>query len=294
MHHYCDLHTHSIFSDGTLTPTQLIDLAEELGLGAVALTDHNTVLGLPEFLQAAEGKQVEAVPGVEFSVDYGTQELHILALYIQPAYYDQAMAIADQIQENKRKSNIELVEALNKAGYAISYEKIKASMPAGEPNRALIARELVRCGYVSSNQEAFATLLSSKHGYYHPPKRIDVFELISFVRSAGAVAVWAHPFLHLKQEEQIRQFLPRAVAAGLQGMEVRYSLYTPEQTRLAEALAKEYGLLPSGGSDFHGENKPLIHLGTGNGDLKVPLEFCEAMKKLADSQGMVSGKGKNA
>ena len=232
MNRFCDLHTHSVFSDGTLTPTELVELAEELGLGAVALTDHNTVLGLPEFLAAAEGKAVEAVPGVEFSVDYQDGELHILALYIRPEHYGAAMAIAGQMQENKRKSNIALVEALNRAGYAISYEKIKAAMPAGEPNRALIAAELKACGYVSSNQEAFRKLLSPKQGYYVPPKHIDAFELISFVRSIGAVAVWAHPWLHLKQEEQVREFLSKAIPVGLQGMETQYPLYTPEQTAL--------------------------------------------------------------
>lgn len=281
MKQLCDLHTHSIFSDGTLTPTQLVELAKELGLGAVALTDHNTVLGLPEFLAAAEKNGVEAVPGVEFSVDYQGGELHILALYIQPEHYEAAMAIAHEMQENKRKSNIALVDALNHAGYAISYEKIKASMPAGEPNRALIAAELTRCGYVSSNQEAFQKLLSPKHGYYVPPKRIEALELISFVRSVGAVAVWAHPFLHLKQEEQIREFLPKAIKAGLQGMETRYPLFTPEQTQLAEALAKEFGLLQSGGSDFHGANKPDIQLGTGKGSLEVPMTFLEQLKQAA-------------
>lgn len=279
MNRFCDLHTHSVFSDGTLTPTELVELAEELGLGAVALTDHNTVLGLPEFLAAAEGKAVEAVPGVEFSVDYQDGELHILALYIRPEHYGAAMAIAGQMQENKRKSNIALVEALNRAGYAISYEKIKAAMPAGEPNRALIAAELKACGYVSSNQEAFRKLLSPKHGYYVPPKHIDAFELISFVRSIGAVAVWAHPWLHLKQEEQVREFLSKAIPVGLQGMETQYPLYTPEQTALAASLAEEYGLLQSGGSDFHGANKPDIALGTGKGSLAVPVELLRKIKE---------------
>jgi len=278
MKHLCDLHTHSVFSDGTLTPTQLVELAEEIGLGAVALTDHNTVLGLPEFLAAAQGKSVKAVPGVEFSVDYLDRELHILALYIQPEHYDAAMEIAQRLNENKKQSNLDLIANLNKAGYDISYEKIKAAMPAGEPNRALIAAELTRLGYTSSNQDAFDRLLSAKHGFYHPPKRIDAFELIQFVRGLGAVPVWAHPFLHLKEEAQVRTFLPKAMEAGLLGMEVRYPLFTPEQTALAESLAEEFSLLPSGGSDFHGANKPSIFLGSGTGSLEVPLSWCEALE----------------
>lgn len=279
MKHLCDLHTHSIFSDGTLTPTQLVELAEKIGLGAVALTDHNTVLGLPEFLAAAEGKAVKAVPGVEFSVDYLDRELHILALYIQPKDYDAAMAIAQKINENKKQSNLDLIANLNKAGYQISYEKIKAAMPAGEPNRALIAAELTRLGYTSSNQEAFKRLLSPQHGYYHPPKRIDAFELIEFVHSIGAVSVWAHPFLHLKEEAQVRNFLSQATEAGLHGMEVRYPLFSPEQTNLAAALAEEFSLLPSGGSDFHGANKPTISLGSGTGTLEVPMDWCIALEQ---------------
>ena len=278
MTQYCDLHTHSIFSDGTLTPEELVDLAMERNLGAVALTDHNTVLGLPRFLAAAEGKPLEAVPGVEFSVEYQQRELHILALYIKPEHYAAAMAIADEMQENKRQSNIALVEALNRAGYQISYEKIKAAMPAGEPNRALIAAELTQCGYVSSNQEAFEKLLSPKNGYYVPPRRIDAFELIAFVRSIGAVAIWAHPFLHLKQEEEVRRFLEAAIPVGLQGMETQYPKYTPEQTVLAQALAKEYHLLESGGSDFHGANKPDIQLGSGRGELRVGMELLKQIK----------------
>lgn len=281
MKHLCDLHTHSVFSDGTLTPTQLVELAQKIGLGAVALTDHNTVLGLPEFLAAAQGKSLKAIPGVEFSVDYLDKELHIVALYIRPEHYAAAMSVADRINENKKQSNLDLIANLNKAGYAISYDQIKASMPAGEPNRALIAAELTRLGYTSSNQDAFHRLLSPKHGYYHPPKRIDAFELIEFVRSLGAVPVWAHPFLHLKEEAQVRTFLPRAIEAGLQGMEVRYPLFTPEQTALAESLAEEYGLLPSGGSDFHGANKPAISLGNGKGELEVPLSWCEALAQAA-------------
>ena len=279
MRQLCDLHTHSTFSDGTLSPTELVALAEELKLGAVALTDHNTVLGLPEFMQAAEGKQVTAVPGVEFSVDYKEQELHILALFVQPKDYAPIMEIAKQMNALKQQSNIDLIEALRRDGYDISYEKIKASMPAGEPNRALIAAELTKLGYTTSRQDAFARLLSAKHGYYHPPKHIDAFELIDFVRSIGAVSVWAHPFLHLKQEQEVREFLPRAIDAGLQGMETMYPLFSPEQTALAQNLAQEFSLLPSGGSDFHGDNKPAISLGSGKGELRVPMTYYETLRK---------------
>lgn len=278
MKQYCDLHTHSNYSDGTLTPAQLLAATEAAGLAAVALTDHNTVAGLPDFLKAAESCAAEAVPGVEFSTDYGEVELHILGLFVRPEHYGPITRMTEQMMRRKEQSNRQLIEDLNKAGYELSYEKIKAAMPAGEPNRAHIAAELTRLGYTASNKEAFQTLLSAKRGLYQPPKRIDVFELIGFLHDAGMASVLAHPFLNLKEREALERFLGPAKEAGLMGMEVRYPLFTPEQTAVAEELAERFELLPSGGSDFHGENKPDIRLGAGKGQLHVPLHYLEGLK----------------
>lgn len=281
MTRYCDLHTHSNFSDGTLTPVQLLSAAEEAGLSAVALTDHNTVAGLPAFLEAGLHSPVETVAGVEFSTDYGSVELHILGLFIRPEHYDPITEMTEQMLRRKQESNLDLIAQLNDLGYDISYDKIKAAMPHGEPNRANIAAELTRLGYTASNKEAFQTLLGEDRGLYHPPKRLDVFELLAFLKTAGAVSVLAHPFLNLKQPEALEQFLGPAKEAGLVGMEVMYPLFTPEQTAIAEALAVKYGLLFSGGSDFHGANKPDIRIGTGKGTLQVPLRFLEELKTAA-------------
>ena len=274
----CDLHTHSNFSDGTLTPAGLVAAAEAAGLSAIALTDHNTVAGLPAFLEAGRGSPVKTVAGVEFSTDYGAVELHILGLFIRPEHYAPITAMTEQMLLRKQQSNRDLIAKLNRLGYEISYNQVKATMPYGEPNRANIAAELTRLGYTASNKEAFKTLLSAERGYYQPPKRMDVFETISFLRSAGAVSVLAHPFLNLKEPEALERFLGPAKEAGLVGMEVLYPLFTPEQTSLAEGLVKKYGLLPSGGSDFHGENKPDIRLGTGKGTLRVPQSFLEGLE----------------
>lgn len=274
----CDLHTHSVFSDGTYTPAQLIAEAESIGLSAVALTDHNTIAGLPDFLAAGEGSAVEAVPGCEFSTDYNGTELHILGLWIPPEHYQTVTDLLDKAQKDKEESNRDLVRALNEAGYTIDYQKVIARSQ-GSVNRAHIAAELLENSYVSSIQEAFARLLSQKHGFYRPPQRIDAYECIRFIKSIGAKAVLAHPFLNLKEETALRGFLPEAVEAGLDGMEVLYSKFTPEQTALAQQIAQEYGLLPSGGSDFHGENKPDIRLGVGRGTLCIPYSWMEALKK---------------
>jgi predicted metal-dependent phosphoesterase TrpH len=274
----CDLHTHSTCSDGTLTPTELVKLALEKNLAAVALTDHNTVAGLPEFLEAARGTELEAVPGIEFSVDYGDIELHILGLFVKPEHYGPITERVEDMLRRKEQSNIDLVKNLEQAGIFLSYEDIKAATTTGQVNRALIAAEMLRKGYVGSIQEAFSKYLKQSHGYYNPPKRPDAFETIRFIRSLGAVAVWAHPFLNLKTEEAIREFLPEACKAGLQGMEVFYPKFDENQTAQALQLVKEFGLQPSGGSDFHGENKPDIQLGSGKGSLFLPITLLEGLK----------------
>ena len=275
-----DLHTHSTYSDGTLSPTELVELAVETGLSAVALTDHNTTAGLPEFLRAAEGKPLRAIPGVEFSTDYNGGELHVLALFLPMDRCGEVEQLLKEMLQRKEQSNLDLVAALATAGIRLDYDAIRAASPSGIVNRAVIAGEMTRLGYCQSVPEAFEKWLSQKHGYFHPPRRLDVFEILGYIRSLGAVSVLAHPFLNLKSEADLRLFLQQAVPAGLQGMETCYSKFDEENTRLARKLAREYGLAESGGSDFHGENKPDIRIGVGRGDLAVPAEFLTALELL--------------
>lgn len=276
MEKLCDLHTHSTYSDGTLTPAQLIALAQEKNLSAITLSDHNTVAGLSSFLEAAEGSGVEAVPGVEFSTEYQGVELHILGMFIQPCHYEKINFLLQQFLNRKEKSNRELVQRLQQAGMDISYEQI-AEKASGSINRARIAAEMVEKGYCESVKQAFSDWLSPKKGYYIPPLRPDAYETIRFIKSLGAAAVLAHPFLSLKETE-LRAFLPEAVAAGLDGMEVYYSTYDGETTELAKRIAAKFGLLESGGSDFHGGNKLDIDLGSGKGNLAIPLQVLEKLK----------------
>ena len=275
---FCDLHTHSTFSDGTDTPTALIALAEEKGLGAIALTDHNTVAGLPEFLVAAQGKSVRAIAGTEFSTDYNGTELHILGLFLKQEHFAEVTERLEDYHRRKEQSNVDLVAKLNAGGFSIDYGRIKNSTPEGQVNRALIAAELTRLGYTASIQDAFKKLLSPKCGYYVPPTRPDPFETVRFIKSLGAVAVLAHPFLNLK-EAQLREFLAQAVPCGLDAMETRYSTYDEETTVLAETIANEFGILHSGGSDYHGGNKPHIQLGIGQGNLTISCVLVDNMEK---------------
>lgn len=280
----CDLHAHSIFSDGTCTPEELVQLGVEAELSALVLCDHNNVDGLPRFLAAAEGTGLEAVPAVELSTDYTppgekVRELHIVGMFLRPEHYAAVTRQAEAMLGWKEESNIQTLEALAKEGIRVDYRKIKAATPGGLVNRALIAREMLEQGYVASIQEAFDTWLHPKMGYFKEPRRLDVYETLAFLRSIGAVPVLAHPFLNLKTPELLEGFLPGAMEAGLQGMETRYSKFSPEATAQACAIADRFGLLHSGGSDFHGSNKPDIRLGVGRGDLQVPSALFEKLKR---------------
>ena len=276
----CDLHSHSVFSDGTWTPKELIGEAERIGLSALALTDHNTVDGLPEFLSAAEGKDLEAIPGVEFSTDYLGMDIHLVAHYVMPPVFEKVSRKMEIQKRQKDESNRDLIEKLRRAGFPLSYEAICAATPNGQVNRAHIAAAMVKKGWVNSIQEAFKRYLDPGCGLYQAPERPDLFAMIGYVRSLGAVPVLAHPFLKL-DEAQLRILLPEAREAGLAAMETEYVSFDPETTALARTLARQYGLLESGGSDFHGDNKPGIRLGVGRGNLRVPLAFRDAIRRQA-------------
>lgn len=273
---YCDLHTHSHYSDGTYSPAELVSEAEAKGLSAVMLCDHNTVDGLGELFAAAKNSAVEAIGGVEFSTDYGDVELHIIGMFIKHEHFDAVDGRVAELRRRKEESNVTLVHNLAKDGYNIDYDEIK-SATRGIVNRAHIAAKLTEKGYTGSIKEAFSTLLSKDGKYFVQPRRLDVFETIEFIKSIGAVAVLAHPFLNLSESE-LREFLPEAIRHGLDGMETLYSTYDDETTSLSISIAREYGLVESGGSDFHGTRKPDIELGTGRGNLCVPDTFLQNLR----------------
>ena len=268
----CDLHTHSTFSDGTFTPEELIDEAIKIGLSAVALCDHNTVEGIPHFLKASENKNIEAVAGSEFSVDYNGKELHILALFIPTNYLTQISELMLESHERKEQNNIDLIQKLRANGYDIDYDTIKKHTPRGKVNRAHIGAALTQKGYTKSINEAFSTLLSSDAGFYKAPERPTVWDMLDFIHSINAVPVLAHPLLNLTPE-QLQDFLPLAKQKGLVGIECKYCLYNPEEEKLCLDLADKFNLKYSGGSDFHGSIKPDINLGVGKGNLKIPYEW---------------------
>lgn len=277
----CDLHTHSTFSDGTFTPAQIVAEGLRRNLRAVALTDHNTVAGLPEFRKAAQGTALEAIPGVEISTGYQGKEVHIVGLFLEEQKYGELEDFLSVINRRKEESNRALVAALNAAGYDICYQEIR-EQHQGNVNRAVIAAELLKKGYIREIKEAFQGVLSAKNGLYIPPERICAYDAIRFLRSIHALPVLAHPLISLTEEE-FKKFLPEAKAQGLAAMETRYSTYTPKMTNAACSIAQEFGLLESGGSDFHGANKPDIQLGSGAGNLMVPYAFLEGLEAWSRS-----------
>lgn len=274
----CDLHAHSVYSDGTWTPAELIDGAIRAGVSALALTDHNTVDGLSDFISAARGKDIEIVLGAEFSADYNGKELHILGLFIEPERFSDVSALMSVVHQRKEKSNRALISALRRDGYDVDYDVLASATPGGRINRAHVASAMVEKGYADSIKDAFYKFLVPSAGYYKFPQMFTAQEIIDFIISIGAIPVWAHPFLSLSEPEII-DFLSEA--RGLCGMECYYSTYDEETTKSALSIAERFGLLPSGGSDFHGARKPSIELGVGRGNLAIPYDWYLALKEKA-------------
>lgn len=274
----CDLHTHSVFSDGTDTPKQIVESAKKLNIKAVALTDHNTALGLKEFCKIGQDLGVETICGLEFSADYVDREIHIVALFIKEETHDEIEEFLSLLTKRKIESNLKLVEGLKSIGMDIDFETLVKNAPSGKINRANIGAELVRLGYVKSIDEAFNTVLSKSYGFYVEPKRPTAKETIEFINSIGAFPILAHPLLNFSKEE-LKPALLVLKSAGLKGIETNYSTFTLTEQEWLSSLANEMGLLKSGGSDYHGKNKPDVKLGSGKGDLTVPYSFLEKIKE---------------
>ena len=263
----CDLHSHSIHSDGSATPAELVAMAKEQGL-IIALTDHNTVSGLPDFLEEAEKSGVIAVGGTELSCDYGDREFHLLGLFVAPEHYESVEALVSKFYILKQKSVVDLIERLNAAGYKVDYASAYKRTINGNVNRAHIAAELLEGGYVSSVTEAFETVLSKEGGFYVQPERLELIDAIRFLRSIKALPILAHPLKEISAD-QLCDMLPALKEAGLLGIETMHSSYSDEEIAISKEIADRYSLLQSGGSDYHGASKPDVCIGTGKGNLDI-------------------------
>ena len=271
---YCDLHNHSVHSDGSFTPSELVKYAVEKGISALALTDHNTADGYDEFVKSAKENGIDFVCGCELTTDYLGKEVHLLCMFIDEKSIHRVQDFTKIQLENKKKSNIDLEKALIKGGYNISLAKMHEKY-GPNINRAHFAKELVLAGYMETTGIAFDTLLKCGNGFYTPPQRLELLDGIEKVRSWGCVPVIAHPLLSVTRSE-LEELLPAAKEKGLVGMEVYYPKFTDEDKNYLHSLCQKYNLIASGGSDYHGNMK-------SEGDLneaKAPYKCYEELLKF--------------
>lgn len=272
-----DLHTHSTESDGTLTPQELMQLAADTGLSAIALTDHDTIGGLAKAKPIAESLGIELVPGIELSTDYNGTEVHMLGFYIDDTNPDFLAKLQEFIQSRDIR-NEKMAFLLQKEGFDITLEALYKDYPESVITRAHFARYLVEHGFVKDRDTVFRKYLGDNCRCYVPREKITPFEAIDLIRLGGGLSFFAHPVLCHMNHDRLRFFVKSLKEAGLTGMEAIYSMNTPGDERNMKKLAAEFDLLISGGSDFHGENKPYLHLGTGKGNLKIPDNILDAIK----------------
>ncbi len=275
---YIDLHVHSNRSDGTLTPKELVDYAVKKGVVAIALTDHDTVDGIDEIMEYAKDKPIEVIPGIEYSTEYNGRDVHIVGLFIDhnaPVFHDYLA----RFQQSRIDRNHKLCANLQSAGIDITYEALLRAFPDAVITRAHYAKFLLDKGYVKSRNEAFERYLGDHTPYFVHREKITPEEVIEVTRRAGGIPILAHPTLYQLGKEQLEELIKRLKSAGLMGMETSYSTYSAADERKMKALAQKYNLLPSGGSDFHGENKPGLDLATGYGKLYVDEEILINMKR---------------
>jgi predicted metal-dependent phosphoesterase TrpH len=256
-----DLHSHTTASDGSCTPTELVELACRVGLTALGVSDHDTVDGLPEATEAAASRGLELVPGIELSVDYAHGEFHLLGYYID-FRREGFLARVRYLQENRFNRNGVMLRKMQEAGFAITMEEIEAESGGGQIGRPHMARALMRKGYVASVQEAFDRYLADGKPLHVPKVKLAPAEAIELVHSTGGVAVLAHPkYMEHPSEAELRAELERLRACGLDGLECYYSQHTEAETAQYLRYADELGFVVTAGSDFHGVSKPDVPLG---------------------------------
>ncbi len=282
-----DLHVHSTRSDGTFSPTELVDYAIEKNLSAFALTDHDSVSGLDEainyaarlrreYLEAGNTEAAAAVPeiipGVELSTEYQNRDIHIVGLFIDYANPD-FRDYLKQFVESRNLRNEKMCALLREAGIDISYEKLLEEFPDSVITRAHYAKYLLNHGYINNIQEAFSRYVGDHCPYYVPREKVTPAQAVELILKADGIPILAHPILYGMGDERLDTLVAELKSVGLMGIEAIYSTYDAADERQIRSLAKKYNLLISGGSDFHGVNKPGLDLAVGYGKLYVPASL---------------------
>ncbi len=280
-----DLHVHSTRSDGTYTPTELVDYAIQKGLAAFALTDHDTVAGLDEAISYANHLRLttpdspEVIPGIEFSTEYEGKDIHVVGLYID--HHSEVFQnhinhfVESRIQRNQKMCRL----LQEKAGMDITYEKLCEAFPNSVITRAHYAKYMLEHGYIKSMKEAFERYIGDRCPYYIPREKVTPAQAIQLILAAGGIPVLAHPTLYHMSYTRLSNLLSELKGIGLVALEGIYSTYSAAEEREMRSLAKEHGLEISGGSDFHGSNKPGLDLAVGYGKLYVPYDVLTNLLK---------------
>jgi len=272
-----DLHLHTTHSDGSQTPAEVVRLAHEAGVSALAITDHDITTGLPEAIATGQDLGIEIIPGIEISSRHGESELHVLGYFIkwQDAQLNERLMT---LRESRHRRNPKIIELLQAAGIDITYDEVRAVAGSDSVGRPHIARVLMDKKVVTTAKEAFDRFLAEGKAAYVPRDLPAPVDAIRWIKDAGGLAVLAHPTWVKTTEGTLTDLARQLKEHGLDGVEVHYSTHTPRQTRTYLSLAKQLGLLVTGGSDFHGMTKPDIEVGIGKGSLHVPDHLLPKLK----------------
>jgi len=283
-----DLHLHTIASDGTYTPAEMVKQAEDNGYTAIAITDHDTTDGLTEALASGKKLGVEVIPGIELSTLDNDREIHILGYYPDPENA-QLIDMLSQMIEARKNRAAKMVEKLNHHGIDISLTRVKEIAGGQFVGRPHIAQALLEKGYITEMAEAFSEDFIGRGGLGYVERfKITPAEGIKALKQAGAIPVLAHPGFLSKGEPVSEEEIKSLIKAGLRGIEVFYSKHTPDQTELYKSLATKHGLLITGGSDCHGQPNVPNSLGS----IQLPYQYIRALKEENDSNKRLHNKQK--
>lgn len=277
----CDLHIHSTHSDGTVPPRELVQLAKEAGLACIALTDHDTLDGVREAQEEGRRLGVEVIPGVEISVKFEPGTLHILGYFVDLNSKELAAGL-EKVQQARKERNPKIIELLRTSGVEITLEEVERESNGGQIGRPHFARVLIRKGYAKDSKEAFQKYLSKGASAYVDKRNLTSQEALDLINRSGGVASIAHP-KQMKLDEtpsQLEAEVKRLKTEGMLGIEAYSSCQSREEASVYRALAERLGLLVTGGSDFHGSNKPNIRLGQMGQGAAIPYETVDQMRKI--------------
>ena len=266
-----ELHCHTTFSDGMLTPRELVTVAKETGVKALAITDHDTLGGWDEAIAAGNQAQVEIIPGVELSTVYNGRSLHILGYYPHRELIEKPLA--ERLAGRKRRA-AQIVEKLAEMGYSLEVPQLSGNMALGRPH---IASAMVKAGYVNSVKEAFVRFISEDAPAYVHYEKFSTKEGIQLIRDCGGVPVWAHPYLF--RGGKVADVLQELISAGLGGIEVYHPDCSNTRQRLLLKYCQEYNLIATGGTDYHGHTSGKAR--TKLNHFQLPLSMLHSLKQLA-------------